>query len=188
MSLIEFMTEDKKVMKVDERIVNFSELFKTLNENFETDTGKPLTGIKEKEMNLLVEFCEACDYNQINFEKPIWKKTFKKNYDEKIAKNEKLVKFYNELNCEKLCTYLKISYFYDCVALKEFLYFKLYDVFEDENKSKEYFKEKDNDIIEEILKIDDEKQNILYNHYQEFIRKQIQFLTPEEINDYCLLY
>ncbi len=45
------MTEDKKVMKVDERIVNFSELFKTLNENFETDIGKPLTGIKEKEMN-----------------------------------------------------------------------------------------------------------------------------------------
>ena len=188
MDSIDFTTQDNVTMKVDQRIVKFSDLFNTLNENYETEIGKPLAGIKEEEMKLLIEFCEACDYTPISFEKPIWKHTFQTNYDTKIAQNEKLVKFYNELNCERLCKFFKICYFYDSEALKEFLYFKLYDIFEDEKKCIDYFKKKDEDIIEKIVKIDDEKKNILYRNYQDFIKNQIQYLTPEEINDYCKLY
>ena len=186
MSLIEFRTEDDVVMKIDERIVNFSELINTLHENYETDMGKPLTGIKENEINLLVKFCEACDYTPINFEKPIWKKTFKNHYFAKIAKNKKLEDFYNELDYDKLCAYFRICYFYDSNPLKEFLYFKLYDIFNDEAKSIDYFKSKDKDIIEKVVKIDDNKKNILYKKYQDFIKKQIELLSPEEINAYCL--
>ena len=186
MSFIEFVTQDNKKMKVDKRIVNFSELFNTLHENFETELGSPLAGIKEAEMNLLIKFCEACEYTPITFEKPIWKKTFKNCYFAKISKNKKLEKFYNDLNYDKLCTYFKISYFYDSTPLKEFLYFKIYDIFNDEQKCIEYLDSKDKDIIKKAMEIDDNKRNYLYNKYQKFIQKQLEALTPQEINDYCL--
>ena len=187
MSLIEFTTEDNKIMKVDERIVKFSEVFKTLHENYETEIGSPLTGIREEEMKILISFCEACDYTPITFEKPIWKKTFKNHYLAKISKNKKLEEFYTGLNYEKLCSFFKICYFYDSEPLKEFLYFKLCDIFNDEKKCIEYFKDKDEEEnIEKAVKIDDEKKNFLYHKYQDFIKKQIELLSPEEINDYCL--
>ena len=188
MSLIELRTEDDVAMKIDERIVNFSELINTLHENFDTDLGKPLAGIKENEINLLIKFCEACNYTPVKFEKPIWKKTFKNHYFAIISKNKKLEEFYNDLNYDKLCTYFKICYFYDSTPLKEFLYFKLYDIFNDEKKCIDYFKSKDKDIMDQVVKIDDNKKSYLYNKYQDFIKKQIESLTPEEINSYCLQY
>ena len=185
MSFIEFVTQDNKKMKVDKRIVEFSELFNTLNENYETEMGSPLAGIKEEQMNLLIKFCEACDYTPITFEKPIWKKTFKNHYLAIISKNKKLEDFYNDLNYDKLCEYFKICYFYDSTPLKEFLYFKLYDIFNDEQKTIDYFDSKDKDIIKKAVEIDDNKRNYLYNKYQNFINKQLEKLTPQEINDYC---
>ncbi len=113
MSLIVLTTEDNKVMKVDKRIMDFSVLLKSLNENYGENMEDPLTGIKENDMNLLIKFCDACDYMPITFEKPIWKKTFKNNYITKISNNKKLEQFYNELDFKKLCQYFKISYFYD---------------------------------------------------------------------------
>ena len=186
MSLIEFRTQDDKEMKVDKRIVNFSELFNTLHENFETESGKPLAGILENEVNILITFCEACEYEPIKFDKPIWKKEFNNYYAEKIAKNKKLEEFYNKLDYDNLCLYLKISYFYDSLPLKEFLYFKIYDIFNDEQKCIDYFKSNDENTINNALIIDDEKKEYLYNKYQYFLRKQIESLSPEEINDYCL--
>ena len=188
MSFIEFTTQENKTMKVDERIVNFSELFKTLHANYETEIGKPLAGIKEEEMNLLIKFCELCDYTPITFEQPIWKKSFKNHYFALIAKNKKLEDFYKELNYDKLCKFFKICYFYDSTPLKEFLYFKLYDIFNDEKKTIDYFKNEEKGTIEEALKIDDNKKNYLYIKYQDFIKKQIETLSPEEINNYCLEY
>ena len=188
MSFIEFTTEDNKIMKVDERIVKFSGILNTLHENYETEIGSPLTGIREEEMKVLITFCEACDYTPIVFEKPIWKKTFKNHYFAKIENNKKLEEFYNGLNYEKLCSFFKICYFYDSEPLKEFLYFKLYDVFNDEKKCIDYFKDKDKDTIKNALKIDEDKKNFLFNKYQDFIKKQVELLSPEEINDYCLQY
>ena len=189
MSIIQFTTQDEKTMKVDERIVNFSELFNILNLIYEKEIEKPLAGIKEAEMNLLIKFCEACDYTPITFEKPLWKKNFKNHYFAVISNNKKLEDFYNELNYDKLCSYLKICYFYDSLPLKEFLYFKLYDIFNDEKKTIDYFKCKDKEnTIEEALKIDDNKRKYLYNKYQDFIKKQIETLSPEEINNFCLEY
>ena len=186
MSLIVLTTEDNKVMKVDKRIMDFSVLLKSLNENYGENMEDPLTGIKENDMNLLIKFCDACDYMPITFEKPIWKKTFKNNYITKISNNKKLEQFYNELDFKKLCQYFKISYFYDSECLKEFLYFKLYEIFDDESKCIDYFKDQDKDTIKESIKIDEDKKAILYNKYQDFIQKQVQLLTPEEIEDYCL--
>ena len=188
MSLIELRTEDDVAMKIDERIVNFSELINTLHENFDTDLGKPLAGIKENEINLLIKFCEACNYTPVKFEKPIWKKTFKNHYFAIISKNKKLEEFYNDLNYDKLCAYFKICYFYDSTPLKEFLYFKLYDIFNDKEKFKEYFKDKDKDIMEQILNISDEKKDRLYNEYKNFIEKQIKAFSAEEIDNYLLQY
>ena len=187
MSSLKLRTEDDILMKVDKRVVNFSELINTLNENYEIDLGKPLTGIRENEIDLLIQFCEACDYSPIQFEKPIWKKTFKNYYFSIISKNKKLEEFYNELNYDKLCKYFRICYFYDSIPLKEFLYFKLYDIFNDEKKCIEFFTE-DKKIIEDVVKIDDAKKNLLYNKYQDFIMSQIESLSPEEINNYCLQY
>ena len=90
MSLIKFLTEDNKVMTVDERITKFSELFNTLHQNFETESGKPLAGIKESDINLLITFCEACNYTKIKYKTPLWKKPFQIHYDEIIGNNEKL--------------------------------------------------------------------------------------------------
>ena len=156
MSLIEFITEDEKVMKVDEKITNISELFNTLHENYETQIEKPLAGIRENDMNLLIDFCEAIDYTPIKFNKPLWKKPFQSHYDEVIGKNAKIEKFYKELTYDKMMKYFKICYFYDSKALKEFLYFKLYDVFNDKEKFKEYFKDENKENLEQILKISDE--------------------------------
>ena len=186
MTLIEIQTEDGKIMKVDEKIIKFSELFNTLNENYDTKGCKPLTGITENDMNLLIEFCEACDYTEIKFNTPLWKQPFHIHYDEIIKGKEKLEKFYKELTCEKLMKYIKISYFYESNPLKEFMYFKLYDVFNDEKKCKEYFKDKDKEIMETILKFNDEKMNHLYNKYNDFIERQVNTLSPEDI-DNCLL-
>ena len=188
MSLIEFKTDDEKIMKVDERIIQFSELFNTLHENYETEIGKPLTGITESDMNLLIAFCEACNYIPIKFKTPLWKKPFKQHYDEYIKNNEKLEKFYNELTCDKLMTYIKISYFYDSNSLKELLYFKLYDVFGDEEKCKEYFKDKDKEIMEKLLKFNDERESYLYHKYNNFIEKQVNSFSSEEIENYLLQY
>ena len=186
MSFIEFITQDEKKMKVDLRITQFSELINTLHENYETEMDAPLTGIKEKELSLLIKFCELCDYTPINFEKPLWKKSFKNHYFAKISCNKNLEQFYNELDYDKLCSYLKICYFYDSPPLKEFLYFKLYDLFNDEEKCRNFFQGKDKDVIAEALKLDDRKKKYLYDKYQEFIIKQIEELSPEEINDYCI--
>ena len=169
MSLIEFITEDEIVMKVDEKITKISELFNTLHENYETQMGKPLTGIREKDMNLLISFCEAIDYTPLKFKPPLWKKPFQNHYDEIIGKNEKLEKFYKELTSDKLLKYFKICYFYESKALQDFLYFKLYDVFNDKEKFKEYFKDEDKDTLEQILKITDEKKSYLYNEYKDLI-------------------
>ena len=188
MTLIEFITEDDKLMKVDERITKFSELFNTLHENYETELGKPLTGITENDMNLLISFCEACNYTSIKFNTPLWKKPFKSHYDEIIGANKKLEKLYEELTCDKMLKYFKISYFYESTALKEFLYFKLYDIFNDKEKFKEYFKDKDKDIMEQILNISDEKKDRLYNEYKNFIEKQIKAFSAEEIDNYLLQY
>ena len=95
-------------------------------------------------------------------------------------------KFYNELTCEKLMECIKISDFYESNPLKAFLYFKLYDVFNDEQKCKEYFKDKDKETMERILKFNDEKINHLYNEYHDFIEKQVNLLSPEEIEN-CLM-
>ena len=186
MSFIEFITQDEKKVKVDARITKFSELINTLHENYETELGAPLTGIKEQELNLLIEFCEVCNYTPIIFEKPLWKKNFKNHYFAIISKNEKLEKFYKELDYEKLCKFFKICYFYDSGPLKEFLYFKLYDIFNDEEKCKKFFTGKDKEAIEEAIKIDDNKRKNLFIKYQDFIKEQIEGLSPEEINDYCL--
>ena len=188
MSLIEFITEDEIVMKVDEKITKISELFNTLHENYETQMGKPLTGIREKDMNLLISFCEAIDYTPLKFKPPLWKKPFQNHYDEIIGKNEKLEKFYKELTSDKLLKYFKICYFYESKALQDFLYFKLYDVFNDKEKFKEYFKDEDKDTLEQILKITDEKKSYLYNEYKDFIEKQINLSSPEEIENYLLQY
>ena len=186
MSLITFLTEDDKVMTVDERITKFSELFNTLHQNFETESGKPLTGIKESDINLLITFCEACNYTKIKYKTPLWKKPFQIHYDEIIGNNEKLIEFYDELTLDKLLKYIKLSYFYDSNPLKDFCYFKLYDIFNDEKKCKEYFKDKDKKGIEAVLKIDDEKKNYLYNEYNNFIEKQVNSFSDEEIENYVL--
>ena len=186
MPLIKFRTEDDKEMAVDERIVKFSELFNTLHENFETEIGKPLAGIKEEQMNLLVKFCDACDYTPIKFDKPIWKKDFSVHYSKIFSKNKKLESFYNELNYDQLCAYFKICYFYDSSPLKEFLYFKLYDIFNDDKKCINFFQSQDKDTIGEVIKIDNKKKNDLYLKYQDFLKKQIESLSPEEIEEYCL--
>jgi len=188
MPLIQLRTEDNKIISVDENIIQFSELLNTLVENYKNDLSQPLKGIKEKEINLLIKFCDACNYTKIIFDKPLWKKTFKNHYFATISHNEKLEKFYNEIDCDKLCELFKISYFYDSLPLKEFLYFKLYDIFNDENKTKEYFKKKDGNNIKKIIEIDDEKKRLLFNKYQDFINKQIETFTEEEINEFCNQY
>ena len=175
-------------MKVDEKITNISELFNTLHSNYETQMGKPLTGIRENDMNLLIDFCEAINYTPIKFNTPLWKKPFQIHYQEIIGKNEQLEKFYKELTCDKMLKYFKICYFYESKALQEFLYFKLFDVFNDKEKFKEYFKDEDKDILEQILKINDEKKNYLYNEYKDFIEKQINVFSSEEIDNYLLQY
>ena len=188
MNLIEFQTEDNKVMKVDERIIKISELFNTLHQNYETEIGKPLTGITEKDMNLLIEFCEAINYTPIKFNTPLWKKPFQIHYDEIIGKNEKLKNFYAQLTSDKLIQYFKICYFYESKVLQEFLYFKLYEVFNDKEKFKNYFKNENKDTLEQILKINDEKKNLLYNEYRDFIEKQVNLTSPEEIENYLIQF
>ena len=186
MMLIEIQTEDGKIMNINQNITNFSGLFNTLHENYDTKGCTPLSGIFEKDLNILIDFCEACDYTIIKFDVPLWKKPFKNHYDEIIKGKEKLEKFYNELTCEKLMECIKISDFYESNPLKAFLYFKLYDVFNDEQKCKEYFKDKDKETMERILKFNDEKINHLYNEYHDFIEKQVNLLSPEEIEN-CLM-
>ena len=186
MSLIKIKTEDEKTMEIDERILNFSELFHTLHENFETKLDKPLIGIKENDVKLLIKFCEACDYNPIKFESPLWKKPFQTHYNDIIGNNANLERFYNELTGDELIKYFKICYFYDSNPLRDFLYFKLYDVFNDKEKYKNYFKDEGKEKLEEILKINDDKKNYLYHEYEGFIEKQINSFSPEEI-DNCLL-
>ena len=187
-SLIELTTEDNKVIKIDKRISQFSELFHTLIENYGTKINKSLPGITENDLNLLITFCEACNYVPIKFNTPLWKKSFKIHYDDIIKKNKKLEKFYEELTCDNLLKCLKISYFYESTYLKEFVYFKIYDVFNDEAKFKEYFKDKDKDTIEQILKISDEKKSYLYNEYNDFIEKQVKFFSKEEIDNHLMEY
>ena len=68
------------------------------------------------------------------------------------------------------------------------LFFKLYEIFEDESKCKDFFKEEDKNAMEEALAIDDGKKQFLYTNYQNFVQKQMEFLTPEEIDDLCLKY
>ena len=188
MTLIELRTQDDKVIKADQRIIEFSELFRTLYDNFEIEIGKPLDGIKEADVKLLIEFCEICDYTPIKFEKPIWKKSFKYLYSSIISKNKKLEDFYKKLDYNKMCSLFKISFFYDSTPLKELLFFKLYEIFEDESKCKSFFKEEDKNVLQQALTIDDEKRQFLYNNYQNFIEKQMEYLTPEDINDLCLEY
>ena len=186
MSLIKIRTEDEKNMELDERILNFSELFKTLHENYETKLDKPLTGIKENDVKLLIKFCDACDYIPINIETPLWKKTFQANYNDIIGNNAKLERFYNELTDDNLLKYFKICYFYNSNPLRDFLFFKLYDVFNDKEKFKNYFKDEGMDKLEEIVKINDEKKNYLYKEYQGFIEKQVNSFSDEEIENYLL--
>ncbi len=188
MTLIELRTQDNKVIKADQRIIEFSELFRTLYDNFEIEVGKPLIGIKEPDVKLLIEFCEVCDYTPIKFEKPIWKKSFKYHYSSIISKNKKLEEFYDKLDYNKMCLLFKLSFFYDSTPLKELLFFKLYEIFEDESKCKDFFKEEDKNAMEEALAIDDGKKQFLYTNYQNFVQKQMEFLTPEEIDDLCLKY
>ena len=40
--------------------------------------------------------------------------------------------------------------------------------------------------MEEALTINDDKKQLLYNNYQNFVQKQMESLTPEEIEDLCL--
>ena len=111
MTFIELRTEDNQVIKADKRIIEFSELFRTLYDNFEIEIGKPLTGIKEPDVKLLIDFCEVCDYTSIKFEKPIWKKNFKYHYLSTISKNQKLKEFYDKLDYTKMCLFFKLSFF-----------------------------------------------------------------------------
>ena len=186
MTLIEFLTEDNKVMKIDERITKVSELFETLFQNYESEIDKPLTGITENDVNLLIEFCEAINYAPIKFNTPLWKKPFQIHYDEIIEKNEKLKQFYNQITSDKLVKYFKIGNYYESKALLEFLYFKLYDIFNDKEKFKSYFKDENKDTLEQILKINEEKKNYLYNEYKNFIEKQMNLIPPKEFDNYLL--
>ena len=188
MTFIELRTEDNQVIKADKRIIEFSELFRTLYDNFEIEIGKPLTGIKEPDVKLLIEFCEICDYTPIKFEKPIWKKNFKYHFSSTISKNKKIEEFYNKLDCNTMCLLFKLSFFYDSTPLKELLFFKLYEIFEDESKCKDFFKGEEKDVMEEALTINDDKKQLLYNNYQNFVQKQMESLTPEEIEDLCQKY
>ena len=187
-TMIEFQTQDNKIMNVDKRIINFSELFNTLFENYETDPNKPLTGILENEVNSLISFCEACNFEVIKFEKPLWKKNFKNFYFGIILKNKKLQEFYEKLNVDNIIYYLKISHFYDSLPLREILYFKLYDIFNDDEKCINFFSNDDANKIKEIKEINNNKKNYLYNKYQSFLEKQIGLLTNEEIDNYCSEY
>jgi len=186
--MIELRTQDDKLIKVDQRIIEFSELFRTLYDNFEIEVGKPLTGIKESDVKLLIEFCEVCDYTPIKFEKPIWKRNFNYYYTSIISRNNKLKEFYDKLDYEKISILFKLSFFYESTPLKELLFFKLYEIFDDENKCKDFFKEEDKKVLEEALTINDDKKQILYNNYQYFIQRQMESLTPEEIEDLCQQY
>ena len=185
MSLIKIKTEDEKIMEVDKSILKFSELFNTLYENYELNLDTPLTGIKKNDVKLLIKFCEACNYTPLKFESPLWKKSFQTHYNN-IQNNAKLEQFYNELTGETLIKYFKISNFYDSNSLRDFLYFKLYDIFSDKEKYKNYFREEGEQKLEEILKINDEKKSYLYNTYNSFIEKQVNSFTPEEIENYLL--
>ena len=84
--------------------------------------------------------------------------------------------------------YFKICYFYESKVLQEFLYFKLYEVFNDKEKFKNYFKNENKDTLEQILKINDEKKNLLYNEYRDFIEKQVNLTSPEEIENYLIQF
>ena len=187
-TMLEFQTQDNKIMNVDKRIIHFSELFNTLFENYETDPKKPLAGILENEVNSLVCFCEACNFEIIKFEKPLWKKNFKNYYFGIISKNIKLQEFYEQLNIDNLNYYLKISHFYDSMPLREIIYFKLYDIFNDTQKCINFFSNDDINKIKEIREITDNKKNYLYNKYQSFLEKQIENLNNEEIDKYCNEY
>ena len=186
MTMIELRTEDDKVIKADQRIIEFSELFRTLHDNFEIEIGKPLTGIKEPDVKLLMDFCEVCDYTPIKFEKPIWKKNFKYHYSSTISKNKKLKEFYDKIDYSRICLLFKLSFFYDSTPLKELLFLKLYEIFEEENKCKDFFEEEEKNVMEEALTINDDKKQLLYNKYQNFVQMQLDALTPEEIDDLCL--
>ena len=131
---MEIQTEDGKIMNINQNITNFSGLFNTLHENYDTKGCTPLSGIFEKDLNILIDFCEACDYTIIKFDVPLWKKPFKNHYDEIIKGKQKSEKFYNELTCEKLMECIKISDFYESNPLKVF-YILNYMMFSMTNKN-----------------------------------------------------
>jgi hypothetical protein len=182
-------TEDGIKITLNKKISLFSELLKNLIENYDfNNNNEPIKKINSNDIKILNEFCEICDFEPIQFEKPFWKFSID-FHKKKLNKNNnnKLKNFYENLTSNKLKKYYKISDYYQVNSIEEIIYLKLYEVFLNENNIKKYF-ENEQKNFDEIFNINNEIKEKIEKNYMNIIENQLDSLNEEEINKLCNEY
>ena len=178
-------TEDGKKMLLNKKISLMSELIKNLIENYDFDNNnEPIKKIKSNEIEILNDFCEICNYNQIKFEKPFFLHSI--DYYKNLL-NDKLKIFYDNLTSQKIVTYYVISDYYQVDSIEEIIYLKLYEVFSDEKLIKKFF-EKEQKFDEEVFNMNANIKTELEKNYMKIVKNQLNSLNQNDIDDLCYKY
>lgn len=179
---IQIKTEDNIQVKIRKEIRLMSELFHDLISNYDIskESNEVMSNIYSKDLHLLIDFCEKCNYKPIELSKPFWKHTVTYQLS---TLNEALNAFYNELSLKKILEYLKICDYYSVPSLEEVIYLKLYSILSSDKQTiDDFFQLKNKDLFQMNTDIE-ESLRMKYHKYLTI--KTIEEMTDEELNEYC---
>ena len=196
--MITIITEDKKEVQVDKRIRHISKLFEVLLSEYDLmSEDKGIVGITYADVEMLNKFGDACGYEGVTFEKPLWLKGYDTCYEEM---NTKMKKFVNEeLTCDKIKEYIRICGYYGVDALEEVIVWKLGCVFSCWENINNYFnnggdgsdKCKGGGVLlspvskEELSGCTKEQMKMLKQKYDYYVMHQLDMFSDKDIEELC---
>ena len=195
--MITIITEDKQEIHVDKRIRNVSKLFDVLISEYDLmNEHKGITGINYVDVEMLNKFADACGYEGVMFEKPLWLKGYDKCYEGMNAKMKEFVD--RELTCDKIKDYMKICGYYEVDALEEVIVWKLSYVFSCWENINNYFNNNNNSsdkykcglplspvTKEELNGSTKEQMEMLKQKYNYYIMNQLNMFSGNDIEELC---
>lgn len=180
---IEIITEDNVEMTLNRKIGEMSKLFETLLENYSFSGSKEkLASIQSKDLKLLIEFCEMCNYSNFSLNKPLW--VHDVNYHLEGLKEKVKNFYYEKLTNDEIIIYSKIADYFSVPALEELIVLKLFEVFSSQEKIINFFKNEYNFTDKDFI-LDENRKQFLKEKYDFYINKQIEKMDEDEINNLC---